>query len=154
MSALARQRSDLKSIDTTNLTTGQKGDLGEARTALTMQKAGYTEMPARLARNNGFDGVWVKYNTDGSIKNIIITETKFSSTRKASMANTKSMGKQLSNRWIRENIRKMRKSDDPSVVETARILRNYSNPITKKAALVTPDGNQRFNKIKKPSNDE
>ncbi|NOZ54342.1 MAG: hypothetical protein GXP08_14625 [Gammaproteobacteria bacterium] len=90
MSDLARQRADLRRTDTTDFSTSQKGSLGEARTAITMQKAGFEELPAtRLPRNNGFDGVWLKRDASGNVSDIVITESKFSSTGSASLTQTK-----------------------------------------------------------------
>ncbi|THB69294.1 MAG: RHS repeat-associated core domain-containing protein, partial [Gammaproteobacteria bacterium] len=150
MSDLARQRAELKGVDTSDMGTNPKGTLGESRTAITMQKAGYQELPARLSRNNGFDGVWVKYDTDGGIVDIVISESKFSSTGSASLTNTKTMGKQLSSEWIDANIQKMRLSDDAAVRNTARMLQRNRDIIRTKAAVINPAGVQRFNQINIP----
>ena len=150
MSDLARQRAELRITDTSNFTTAQKGVLGEARTAITMQKAGYQELPARLSSNNGFDGVWIKHDSNGNIADIVITESKFSSTGSASLTNTKTMGKQLSSEWIDANIQKMRLSADVDVRRTARMLERNRDLIRPKAAVINPSGVQRFNQINLP----
>lgn len=150
MSDLARLRGELKGIDTSRLSTFEKGALGEARASLAYQRAGYQELPARLSSNNGFDGVFVRYGADGSPVDIVINESKFSSTGSFSLANTKTMGRQLSSEWINGNIQKMLLSDDPAVVDTARLLRNNSELIRVKANALNPQGANRWNLIDLP----
>lgn len=107
-------------------------------------------MPARLSRNNGFDGVWTKYNSDGSIADIIISESKFTSTGKASLTNTKTMGRQLSPEWIDGNIQKMLNSTDPAVVETGLFLDANRSLIRTKANALDAAGTNRWNVINRP----
>ena len=118
-----------------------------------MQRAGFTELPAKLPRNNGFDGVWVKKDAQGNVTKIIITESKFASNGNGSLATTKTMDKQLSPEWIQKNITKMLNSKDPTVVRTAQLLNDHKhlpNVFGVKAAVIDSAGNQRFNKIKVP----
>jgi RHS repeat-associated protein len=150
MPDLAKQRAELRVVGTTDFTTAQKGVLGESRTALTFQKAGYQEQAARLPRNNGFDGVWFKDDADGNLADIIISESKFSSTGAASLTKTKTMGQQLSSEWIDGNISKMRLSADAEVRRTARMLERNRDLIRTKAAVIDPSGIQRFNQINLP----
>jgi len=78
------------------LSNAAKGEMGEAAARQTMIRAGYQELPARLPANQGMDGVFVKYGADGAVQDIIITESKYSSTGRASLVNTKRKGRQLS----------------------------------------------------------
>ena len=133
-----------------DLTNKQKGELGEAAARKTLKRAGYEEIPARLPRNNGIDGVFVKKDANGEITDIIVSESKYSSTGKARMSDTKNMGRQMSDKWIKENIRKMQLSKDPEVRKTARILKRNEELIRKKANVLDPNGNNRWNKIKIP----
>jgi hypothetical protein len=150
MSALAKQRAELKAVDTSGLSSAPKGVLAESRTALTMQKAGYQELPARLKRNNGFDGVWIKRDANGNIMDIVITESKFSSSGAASLTKTKTMGRQLSSEWIDGNLRRMRLSEDAEIRRTARILEQNRDLIRTKASVTDSSGVQRFNRINLP----
>ena len=150
MSDLARMRSELRLLDASDFTTAQKGALGEARASLVFQRAGYSALPARLPSNNGFDGVFVKYDVDGMTPiDIIINESKFTSTGRTSLSNT-NMGRQMSPEWIDANIQKMRFSDDPAVVDTARLLRNNSELIRVKANVLDPQGVNRWNILNLP----
>jgi hypothetical protein len=150
MPELAGLRGELRVIDTSEFSNAQKGALGEARASIVLRRAGYKEIPARLSSNNGFDGVFVKYGPDGNPVKIVVTESKFSSTGSFSLTNTKTMGRQLSPLWIDANIEKMRFSDDPAVVATARLLRSNSELITIKANALNPQGVNRWNLIKLP----
>jgi hypothetical protein len=150
MSDLARARAELRLLDTSDFTNAQKGALGEARASLTNQRAGYAELEARLPSNNGFDGVFVKYDVDGiTPTDISINESKFTSTGRASLSNT-NMGRQMSPEWIDANIQKMRFSDNPAVVDTARLLRNNSELIRVKANVLNEQGLNRWNMLKLP----
>lgn len=142
-SVLAR----LRSTNTTLLSTAEKGALGEARAALTRVRAGYQSLDARLPSNNGFDGVWIKYGADGNPVDIIISESKFSSTGRASLSTT-NMGKQMDSDWIAANLRKMQTSPDPAVRKTFRILQENRDIVRLKANVLDPNGVNSWNKIK------
>jgi len=137
----------LRGINTSLMSTAEKGVLGEARAALTFKRAGYKVQNARLPSNNGFDGVWAKFGTDGNPIDIIISESKFSSTVRASLSNT-NMGKQMSREWIEANIRKMETSSDPAVRRTFRLIDENMDIVRLKANVLDPNGFNRWNKIK------
>jgi hypothetical protein len=82
---------------------------------------GYVELPARLASNQGFDGVWFRA-ADGSIR---ITESKWGLGRPGRT----SYGEQGSNQWINATIQRMLKSNDPNVRETGRFLLEHEDEI-------------------------
>ena len=152
---LTKQRAELRKTDTSKLTRNEKGVLGEKRTAITLQRAGYEELPARLPRNNGFDGVWIKRDAKGSIediivyKDIIITESKFSTKGKPRLSNT-SKGPQMGDDWIEANIEKMIDDADPSVKNTGKILEENMHLIRRKGVVIDASGQQRFNRLKLP----
>ncbi|HAS6360217.1 TPA: hypothetical protein RQJ98_000527 [Vibrio vulnificus] len=150
MSDLVRQRAELRTVNTADLTRAEKGVLGELRSAIALQRASYQEMPARLSSNNGLDGVFVKYDSAGQPVDIIITESKFTSSGNASLTNTKTMGKQISPEWIDANIQKMMNSSDMSVMETGFFLDMNKSVIRTKANVLTPDGVNRWNKLNLP----
>jgi hypothetical protein len=147
---LARARSELRIIDTSDLTAAQKGALGEARAPLIFQRAGYQELPARLPSNNGFDGVFIKYDADGVTPiDIIINESKFTSTGRVSLSNT-NMGRQMSPEWIDANIQKMMNSSNQDVVETGFMLDAYRNIVRTKFNVLNPQGVNRWNLVESP----
>ena len=137
-------RAAMKKTDTTGYTNAMKGALGEARTALTMRRAGYEELPARLSSNNGFDGVWIKRAANGDIADLMITESKFASDGLLRLTTTKTMGRQMSAPWIDANIQRMLNSADPAVVRTGQLLDANRSLIRGKAAVLDPEGVLRF----------
>lgn len=139
----------LRATNTSHVTRAEKGLLGESRATIAYERAGYQQLPSMLSSNNGFDGVFIKKTPDGSVVDIIINESKFTSTGRASLANT-NMGKQMSPEWIDANIRKMLVSDDPAVRATARLLRNNTELIRTKANVLDPFGVNRWNVLKLP----
>lgn len=133
------------------LTRKIKGVLGELAAKKTMERAGYKSLPCKLKSNNGFDGVYVKYKdgTDDVIDTIIV-ESKASWNGRAKFGNTKTMGKQMSNQWIRENIEKMKSSDDPLVKETGKFLLDNLSKVRKKVNVLDAEGANRWNKLVPP----
>ena len=92
-----------------------------------MKKRGYKKHPSKVGSNNGFDGVYIKFDKKGNVVDIVINESKFGSARlgKAKLGN-KVKVKQMSNDWIRGNLEKMRsKNADKYVRRTARIIEDY-----------------------------
>ena len=140
-------RAELAQTNTVGLSTGAKGVLGETRGALPLQRAGYTQMEAKLASNNGFDGVWVKYGAEGNPLDIIISESKFTSTGSASLSKT-NMGPQMSDSWIDGNIGKMMNSSNPVVMDTGYFLDANRSLIRPKINVLNPQGVNRWNSLK------
>jgi hypothetical protein len=146
---LARLRGELRVLDTSELSTAQKGLLGENRASLAFQRAAYQELDAKLMSNNGFDGVFVKYGADGGPIDIIINESKFTSTGRASLSQT-NLGQQMSPRWIDANIQKMMNSADPAVMETGYFLDANRSIIRTKVNVLNPQGINRWNVLVAP----
>ena len=115
-----------------------------------MRRAGFDELPARLPANQGFDGVWIKRRADGSIKDIVITESKFASDGRLRLSDTKTMGRQLSPEWINANIDRMIQSTNPAIVRTGRLLQANRTNVQVRAALLNPQGIQRFRDFSNP----
>ncbi|MCP5208462.1 MAG: hypothetical protein H7A01_14750 [Hahellaceae bacterium] len=149
MSDLVRTRAELRQLDTSGLTNAQKGVLGETRASLVYQRAGYSELDARLPSNNGFDGVFVKYGSDGNPLDIIINESKFTATGKASLSNS-NMGRQMSPEWIDANIQKMMNSSNPSIMENGFFLDLNRSMIRPKINVVNPQGVNGWSVLKAP----
>jgi len=80
----------------------------------------------------------------GNLTDIVITESKFSATGKLKLSDTKTMGRQLSTKWINANIQKMLDSPNPSTYQTGLLLKNNRTMIRIKAAVTNPQGVQRF----------
>ena len=135
----------------TRRTTKELGQAGEEAARRTMLKAGYGEMPARLPGNKGFDGVFVKRGADGSVSDIVVTESKFSSTGRASVSRTKTKGRQMSEEWIDATIEEMVESGDEAVQETGRLLRDKRRLIRREGNILDPQGVNRWNRLKMPT---
>ena len=88
-----------------------------------VNKKGYTKLPSKVEGNHGIDGVYVKYDKNGNIKELVIAEAKFGRSR---LGKT-SMGRQMSDQWIDGNINKMLRSDDVATRNAGRILDDYIN---------------------------
>jgi hypothetical protein len=142
-------RAGMKQTNPSAFSNALKGELGEARTALTMRRAGFEELPGKLPGNQGFDGVWIKRAPDGTITQVYITESKFASDGVFRLGTTKTMGPQMSNQWIRaNNIDRLQQSANPALQATGDTLdaiwRANRGLITKKGALLDPNGILRF----------
>jgi len=137
-------RANSKRINTGSYNTVQKGALGELRTSLTMRRAGFNELPARLPGNRGFDGVFVKNGANGSITDIVITESKFATNGVRQLTQNRTTGRQLSPQWINANIQRMLNSSDPSIVRTGMTLDANRSLIRARAAVTNANGVQRF----------
>jgi len=134
------------------LSKAEKGRLGEVTAEKTIKRAGYQQLPSKMPGNRGIDGVFVKIAPDGSIQDIIITESKYSSTGRASLAVTSTKGKQLSQQWIDATINEMLRCSDVSVQQTGRLLNNNRSLIRLKANVLDPLGINSWSKIHIPEN--
>jgi hypothetical protein len=138
-------RKNSQNVDPTNFTNAEKGNLAELRTAQTMRRAGYEELPSKLPGNQGFDGVWVKKNAEGEITEIVITESKFQKGGgKPRLKQTETMGQQMSDQWIKANIQRMIASGDPSLVRAGNLLQANFSLIKKKGAVLDPLGRLHY----------
>lgn len=121
-----RLRANMKRVNPDEFSSALKGEFSEARTSLTLRRAGFEELPARLKSNNGFDGVWIRKNADGEITDLIITESKFSSTGRAYLPQTATKGQQLSEEWIEKTIKEMLKQrNNAAVRKTALEIQKF-----------------------------
>ncbi len=99
-----------------------KGQLGEELMDTIMKKNGYQQLPSKLKSNNGIDGVYVKYDSKGRIKELVVGEAKFGNSK----LGMTSMGKQMDAQWIEGNVSKMRfLGADKNVRAAGRELYNY-----------------------------
>ncbi|PHQ79003.1 MAG: hypothetical protein COB66_07725, partial [Coxiella sp. (in: Bacteria)] len=127
-------------------TNKDKGNLGEDTSDEALLRVGYQRLPSKLPRNQGIDGVFIKYSADGKPFDILIVESKFSSTGSYKLGDTKK-GRQLSTTWIYATLEKMVGSQDPTVRETARTIRRYipEKIVRVKLNMLNPKGINRWN---------
>jgi hypothetical protein len=147
VSEAVQLRSELRLLDVSEWTANQTGALAEARASLVFQRAGYQELPAKLASNNGFDGVFVKHDVWGRPSDIIVNESKFTSTWNVSLSNT-GMGLQTSPSWINANIQKMLLSDDLAVRNTGKLLQENREMVRVKINVLDGQGVNRWHVLK------
>lgn len=104
----------------------------------------------------GIDGVFVKRRPDGSIEDVIVVESKFTSTSTVMrgynealeyLGNTKTMGRQMSDRWIDVNIQKMIRSSDASVQRTGQILQLNRSITRSKMNIMDNTGTNKWYEI-------
>jgi hypothetical protein len=126
-----------------------KGEIGEAAARKALEKAGYKHMESKVEGNHGFDGVFAKFDEKtGEVVDIIIAESKFSSSGRAALSET-SMGIQMSDSWIKGNIAKMLRSSDESVRKTGQFLKANEEFIRKKISVFDGRTN-RWNVLEAP----
>ena len=87
---------------------GQEAVLGARRELEAAGYVSYGEL-ARIGRyrNNGFDDVFIKWAMDGSIEDIIVTESKWWSRGAFPELRMTSRGRQMSERWVDWTIERM-----------------------------------------------
>jgi curved DNA-binding protein CbpA len=123
-----------------------KGVAGEAAGAKTLERAGYNILPSKLPGNQGFDHVGIKRNADGSIKKILIVESKYSGTGDFRLNKTATKGQQMSKRWIEKTISTMQMSEDPAIQATARILHDNKDKWVLRGNVLKPNGTNAWGK--------
>jgi len=127
-----------------------KARLGETAARRTLKRAGYEQLPSKLPGGHGIDGVFVKRGPNGSVMDIIVVESKYSSTGRASLTQTKHMGQQLSPEWVRGNINKLLSTSDASLRSTGQLLRSHESLIRVKANVLDAAGVNRWHRVKIP----
>eukprot|EP00825_Cyclidium_porcatum_P003911 TRINITY_DN11813_c0_g1_i1.p3 TRINITY_DN11813_c0_g1~~TRINITY_DN11813_c0_g1_i1.p3 ORF type:complete len:172 (-),score=30.87 TRINITY_DN11813_c0_g1_i1:160-675(-) len=118
--------------------------MGEKIADRQMKKQGYKKYPSRVGSNNGFDGVYIKFDKKGNVTDIVINESKFNTARLGdAYVGNKVKVKQMSDAWIQGNLNKMRISRDEHVKETYKLISKYlrdDNSV-----------NKSLNKVRKPT---
>jgi len=114
--AIKAEKAQLKSAHRgVSLKAAQKGKLGEARSHAVMEFKDYKSMDCRLPRNQGIDGVFVKKDSTGKVKKIIVVESKYATKggkpKLAWSGDELKQGKvqQLSNGWMKQQMERMKK---------------------------------------------
>lgn len=102
-------------------TNSQREQVGEGLMEAIMKKQNYSRLPSKVEGNHGIDGVFVKLNKNGDIKELVIGEAKFGSSR---LGKT-SMGRQMSDPWIKANIKKMQNAKDTATQDAGNLINKY-----------------------------
>lgn len=71
---------------------------------------GWTKIEGEVGRN-GIDGLFIKRNKNGIIKDVMIVESKYN---KSGLQHTNN-GQQMTKQWIQKKIDDLKKSDDPKI---------------------------------------
>ncbi|WP_113673557.1 hypothetical protein [Vallitalea guaymasensis] len=110
------------------LTNNQKGILGEAFSDITHKNKypDYAKLDCKLPKNNGFDGVYVKYNKNGGLESVHIVEAKYGTSQLGTIKGVDGTGniKQMSNKWINDVIERMANSGDSKLMDIADTLQD------------------------------
>ncbi len=119
----------------------QNGDIGgsitEELSDELFQVGGFVKKPSHFGINNsnGFDGVYIKYDANNNVQEIIINEAKqvgAAGNIKLEPRNVNSgLPAQMSDRWIIDRINVMQSSPDQAIRDLGNLLLNNQNKITK-----------------------
>jgi hypothetical protein len=107
---------------------GIKGDIGEGISDL-VHKANYPDYTSmgkvHINGNQGFDGVYIKYASDGTtVESVRIVEAKYGTAGLGSITRDGRKIRQMSNEWIDDVISRMLQSTDKGIRDTAKIVRD------------------------------
>lgn len=100
-----------------------KGRLGDSLTARRLTAEGYTKETSKLDQVHGIDGVFVRYNTHGRPKKILVVENKVDKGRLTSH--------QMTDDWIKREVDKMLKNPEAKVRHTGRLIQKYRHLVHK-----------------------
>ena len=95
----------------------EKGRLGDRLSALRLTGIGYKKINSKINSLHGIDGVYIKKANNGKIREILIVENKVDGSQL-------SFGppKQMSDEWVIGNAKKMLKSNDKTLRQTAELI--------------------------------
>lgn len=105
---------------------------------------GWTKIEGEIGRN-GIDGLYIKRNKNGSVKDILIVESKYN---KSGLQHTKN-GKQMSNEWITKKISDLQKKY-PNISDYKQIEKFVENDVYRSLLwnLKVNDDNLVFDVVK------
>lgn len=121
-----------------------KGDFVEYYMHEVMKKTGHEVLPSKVGSNNGYDGLYVKKDANGKLQ-VVIGEGKYG---RSKLGNT-SMGPQMSDKWIKGNLAKMKRSPNPDVRKSAKLIEKQIIGGKYEAFIfkVTRAGNIQYKKV-------
>ncbi|MGM0632064.1 MAG: hypothetical protein ACQETO_02715 [Pseudomonadota bacterium] len=98
------------------------GELNERVMNLYYTSTGWRQLPGEVGRN-GIDGLFVKYRQDGSIRDVLVSESKYNF---SPLGNTRN-GTQMSRLWTEAKIDDLyRSTSDPRYLEVQRFVQQGS----------------------------
>lgn len=120
-----------------------------------VKNLGYELLQTKIRSNNGIDTFFVKRNLKNQIISVAVVESKFSSSGKVILGNTKTKGIQMTYGWLKETLKLMENDLDSAVQETAAYIKAHGNAVldSRFVNLMTPDGNVKWFRIIKKNYD-
>ncbi len=120
-----------------------KGVRGEQAALKALEKLGFEFKPSKLPGNRGFDHIAVRYGASGEVNDILIIESKFSSTGRVSLSQTAGKGKQMGPEWIDTTLEDMIKRGG-EVRKTASLIRDNFGNVKLKGNILDHRGLNRW----------
>ncbi len=141
---LAKMEKFKSDINKGVLDKAEKGIFGEDKAAYTMNYLkDYQVMPSKLPGNKGMDHIFIKYDVNGAVNDIMIIESKFQingGVPKLAKAGNEFNVQQLSDAWVQKQIGKL-KDTHP---ETYKTLFDNQDKIRLKANVLDKTGIQKW----------
>ena len=103
--------------------THSKGTFGDALTAAQLKRAGYMEVPSKITQIKGIDGVYLRHNNKGEMKEILVIENKVDSSTLAK--------DQMTDEWVKNNVTLMLAHPNEAVRHTGQLIRDNPNLVRK-----------------------
>ena len=100
-----------------------KGDLGDVLTGKLLESSGYEELPSKVNKTQGIDGVYVRQNDEGRLTEVLIVENKVDGGILAEG--------QMTEEWINGNVEKMLVHSDERVRQTGQLVRENPSLVRK-----------------------
>ena len=100
-----------------------KGTFGDALTAAQLKRAGYMEVPSKITQIKGIDGVYLRHNNKGEMKEILVIENKVDSGTLAK--------DQMTDEWVQNNVTLMLAHPNEAVRHTGQLIRDNPNLVRK-----------------------
>ncbi len=128
-----------------------KAQQAEQRAVNVLKKAGCEVHHSKIRGDKGFDSLAIKYNPDGTIRDIYIVESKYSSSGYGKLTNNADGIKQMSDRWIENNITIMKRSKtNLEIQKLGDILDANKHLVSRITNVMNKDGINKWNSIKLP----
>ena len=100
-----------------------KGDFGDALTANRLKYAGYMAAPSKVTQIKGIDGVYLRHENDGTLKEIRIVENK--------VDRGVLIKDQMTDMWVKNNVTQMLSRSNEAVRHTGQLIRDNPNLVRK-----------------------
>jgi len=100
----SRQIQKRKNLPNSGIASQWAGKAGEKGMTQFYRRLGYQKVPSKVGGNRGIDGIFIKRDPTGKLKDVVIVESKVGSSR---LGKTGS-GVQMSKNWILTNLQKLK----------------------------------------------